>query len=332
MAFCGQCGFENPEGAKFCGNCGATLTQPATDDTPVAATEETPPVETPSAPLPPQPPTIPTSAEPPTTPEPPTEPEFPTAPAPPTALEPPIAPEPPTTASTPPNETPPTQPQKKGMGGKGCIGCGCAAVLIFLLVLGGLGWWGYSYMQDNGMDLDEVLESITGNGSDNDDDKDYGSIGNIGSNGSNGSMGSMGSNSSNGTNDNESHNKEEGSDSSNSGRKLSMSEVAQQNGFPYVTYDERPKEGPVYMNESGSTTMRFNYMRFKNDNSIGVMTINDIEAGQAFTLRLKPCGHSIYHMTDPNKAGMEKYVFVDRGGKRILVGGTTPPMELTLGY
>lgn len=212
------------------------------------------------------------------------------------------------------------------MGGKGCIGCGCAAVLIFLLVLGGLGWWGYSYMQDNGMDLDEVLESITGNGSDNDDDKDYGSIGNIGSNGS------MGSNSSNGTNDNESHNKEEGSDSSNSGRKLSMSEVAQQNGFPYVTYDERPKEGPVYMNESGNTTVRFNFVRFKNDNSIGVMIVNDMGAGQTFTFRMASCGHSIYHMTDPNNASMDGYVFVHRGGKRILVSDATSPIEFTLGY
>ena len=26
MAYCGQCGFKNPDGARFCGECGADLT------------------------------------------------------------------------------------------------------------------------------------------------------------------------------------------------------------------------------------------------------------------------------------------------------------------
>ncbi len=47
MAFCGQCGFENPEGAKFCGNCGATLIQLTTENTPVKTAPPTTPIETP---------------------------------------------------------------------------------------------------------------------------------------------------------------------------------------------------------------------------------------------------------------------------------------------
>jgi hypothetical protein len=213
------------------------------------------------------------------------------------------------------------------MGSKGCIGCGCAAVVILLLILGGLGWWGYSYMSSNGLDWDEMIKSMTGSGSNDDNDNDEGN------NGDNPGGYNFGGDNFDGNNpDGDSFDGEEGSQAGNGSRKLSMSEVADQNGFPYVTYDERPKEGPIYINESGNTTVRFNFVRFKNDNSIGVMIVNDMGAGQTFTFRMASCGHSIYHMTDPNNASMDGYVFVHRGGKRILVSDATSPIEFTLGY
>jgi len=38
MAFCGECGGENPENAKFCGHCGARQAQPTENATPLQAT------------------------------------------------------------------------------------------------------------------------------------------------------------------------------------------------------------------------------------------------------------------------------------------------------
>ena len=69
----------------------------------------------------------------------------------------------------PPSDTPlPPKPQsptpQKGKG-KGCLIVGIVVGLVLLLTLGGLGWWGYSYMQENNLNWEELLSggSITKN-------------------------------------------------------------------------------------------------------------------------------------------------------------------------
>lgn len=134
--YCKECGTPNVDDARFCCNCGAelsTVTSPA-------PSPQMPP-QSPQAPPPPQ--------------TPPQTPPQPTQAPPPGPQMPPQAP-----PYTP--QTPPTSP-KKSSGGGTCLGCGCAAVVVFLLIIGGLCWWGYDFYKKHNESLDEVLQWVDQN-------------------------------------------------------------------------------------------------------------------------------------------------------------------------
>ena len=208
MAFCGNCGFQNPDGARFCGSCGADLSQQeignvesivnesagsATPDNnpmdyvPLQASEPTeafPPSESvgtypPSESVGTYPPSEPAEAFPPSepvmppvtppTPQPTASPVTPPTPqpaappvVPPAAPAPPAAPQQvvvqPSGPAQPPRPVPPKS--SGGSAGKTCLGCGCAAVIVTLLVIGGLCWWFYSYYKQHDKDIEEVLEWV----------------------------------------------------------------------------------------------------------------------------------------------------------------------------
>ena len=208
------------------------------------------------------------------------------------------------------------------MGGKAYIGYGCAAAVILLLILGGLGWWGYSHIMSKSMELNEMIEPMTdGSGNDNNDKGDNGN--NSGGDFSDGDI------SSNDNSGNDNSGNEEGSHSDNGSSQPSMSEVADQNGFPHVTYDELPKNELIYLNKKGDTTILFAIMN-ASDGSVGAMTVNNMKANQILTFNMTPCGNSIYHMTSPDDESKDRYIFVYKGGKRILLGGSGHPMEFIL--
>lgn len=254
MAFCSQCGFQNPDDAKFCSSCGADLAQENIPDAGVPT--PTPPV----TPPPSTPPVTPTPVPPPA------QPMAAAYQAPPSAA---------------PYQAAPYQaapPQKSGSGmGKTCLGCGCAFLVVLLIILGVGGWWVYKYMQEHNADIDEMLEMI---------DKGTAQY-------------------------------QEAQKATYKGQLVK--ELAEEKGLPFVTIDERPKEGPVYLSEDEDVAVRFNYMAFKDGESIGTMIFSGTSGGQELIFKIAPCGCSIYHATSPSDPSMEAYVFVPEGAKRVLI-------------
>lgn len=110
----------------------------------------------------------------------------------------------------------------------------------------------------------------------------------------------------------------------------SLSEIAEENGFPYVTYDAMPVGGEIYTTEDGAVTILFDYWQSNQGKDIGTMTVNDRDMGQTFTFNMAPMGSSIFHLTDPMGSDTEGYVFVYNGARRILVSGYDPPLLLML--
>ena len=330
MAFCGQCGFENPDGAQFCGNCGADLTQQGIGNVESIVNEstgttskesdpmayvplDTPPTEeptifpktetctpeptsyTPEPPVTPTPPPASYTPEPPVAPTPPPPPPAPQVQAP---TPPPAAPAatqvviqaaPPTTPQTPR----PIPPKSGGGGGKTCLGCGCAAAIVLLLLLGGLGWWGYDYYKKHNKSLDEVLEWIDKGHAEWEEQHGTG-------------------------NENPDTQMYEGK---------TLRQLAEENGFPCVTYNERPSEACIYRNEEAGLNIRFNYLKFKEGDYIGAMTLTGLDDGQVLVFRFSPCGCSIFKLNYPNDTTMKGYVFVYKGARRILLGSDDQLME-----
>lgn len=139
MAYCGQCGFKNPEGAKFCGNCGADLTLQEINTPPPPPVQPAAPPVTPVQPTAPIPPVTPVQPAAPAT----SQVIIQTAPATPHPM--------------------PQAPKSSGSGLKTCLGCGCAFIIISTLITVGLLWWGYSYVKNHNDDISEMLEEWVDN-------------------------------------------------------------------------------------------------------------------------------------------------------------------------
>ncbi|MBO4672809.1 MAG: zinc-ribbon domain-containing protein [Bacteroidaceae bacterium] len=333
MAFCGQCGYQNPDGAKFCGRCGADLTQQeignvesivnetigaaTTDNNPMSYVplentsslefefspdtnepKEELPTPTPATPVtptpvaPPTPTPTPTPVVPPTsTPTPPPPPPKPQA-VKPTPPPPPAAPRtvkpttPPRPAVTPaaPNPAPPRPAKKNSC--FSCLGCGCLVIIVISLIITGLFWIGYDYVQKHGGDIDEVLEEWFeqkdaelmekyGEGDEDPDAQTY-----------NGQT---------------------------------LRELAQEQGFPSVTYTDRPKDAATYFCEQEQMALRFAYVKFKEGDYLGLATISQSGNGKAFAFRFSACGCSIYRLENPKDDSTNGYFFVYGGARRILV-------------
>jgi len=338
MAFCANCGFQNPEEARFCGNCGADLAQqeignvesivnestgtatpdnnpmdyvPLPESEPVVPTmpqQESqpfvPPVTTPSSQpvTPPSPQPVAPSAPP--TPQPVAAPPTPQPAAPPVAPPTPPTPPPPASqvvvqAGAPTPQQPRPIPQKSsGGGGKTCLGCGCVAVIVLTLIIGGLCWWAYSYYTKHNKDIDEVLEWMDKSHAQWEEQNGVG----------------------NEDPENQTYNGQ------------TLKELAEAQGFPSVTYSELPKEGPSYFYDEGeeSLALRVNYLKFKEGDYIGLASISDRKTGELYTFRISPCGCSIYHLNFPQDESVEAYMFVYKAARRIIIGSNGDTKEFTL--
>ena len=364
MAFCGQCGFENPDGAQFCGNCGADLTQqqvgnvesivnesagatttdnnpmayvplentssfdfefsPDTNEpkeelptptptTPVTPTPVVPPTQTPPVAAPtPTAPVTPTPVVPPT-PTPPVVPPTPT----PTPPPPPPAPQAVKPTPTPPPATPvapvapqvvvqtrpaaprpaPPRPAKKSSGCSTCLGCGCIAIIVLMLAIGGACWWLYDYAQKHGEDIEDVLEEWFeqkdaelmekyGVGDENPETQTY--------------------------------------------KGQTLKDLANEQGFPSVTYTQMPKDAATYFCKSEQMALRFAYLKFKEGDYMGLITISEHSIGEVLTFRFSLCGCSIFRMENPKDETMNSYFFVYGGAQRILVNLEGNTIEFTL--
>ena len=353
MAFCGNCGFQNPDGARFCGSCGADLSQQeignvesivnestgsvTPDNTPMdyvplqtpEPTEAFPPSESvgtypPSEPAEAFPPSKPAEAFPPSEPAeafPPSEPVMPpvtpptpqpatppvTPPTPqPTAppVVPPAAPTPPVAPqqvvvqpSNPAQPARPVPPKSSGGGaGKTCLGCGCAAVIVTLLIIGGLCWWFYSYYKQHDKDIDELLEMVDKSQAKWEEENGVGN--------------------------------EDPKTQTYNGMTLKL--LAEEQGFPSVTYSELPKEGAAYFNDEDGLALRFNKLKFKEGDYIGIITITNRSTGEVAMFRISPCGCSIYHLNYPSDESIDGYLFVYKAARRILINGDGEIKEFVL--
>ena len=321
MAYCGQCGFKNPDGAKFCGSCGADLSQQEMGNVETIVKEsgeastlqseamtyvplDIPPLENNTTEEAPQPAAQPAPQQPasqqPVQPTPQPAPQHPV---------PPVAPAPQQVIiQTAPPTPPPTPqaPKSSGCGIKSCLGCGCITVIIITLIIAGLAWWGYSYIKDNPdfREFSEEWEELM-----NTDKRDW-------------DIDAM----------------EQIQDPmSTTYEGKTLSELAEENNFPSVNFNVTPIDGALYKDKDGNAGVQFNFEEDSDNfeeesdgNYILVMTVTDLSSGQAVKFYLTSCGCSIYHAVNPNDADMEGYIFVDHDAKRILISDNDEPAELLL--
>lgn len=321
MAYCGQCGFKNPDGAKFCGSCGADLTQQEMGNVETIVKEsgeastlqseamtyvplDIPPLENNTTEEAPQPADQPAPQQPAS--QQPVQPTPQPAPQPPV---PPVAPAPQQVIiQTAPPTPPPTPqaPKSSGCGIKSCLGCGCITVIIITLIIAGLAWWGYSYIKDNPdfREFSEEWEELMNTGK---RDWDIDAMEQI----------------------------QDPMSTTYEGKTLS--ELAEENNFPSVNFNVTPIDGALYKDKDGNAGVQFNFEEDSDNfeegsdsNYILVMTVTDLSSGQAVKFYLTSCGCSIYHAVNPNDADMEGYIFVDHDAKRILISDNDEPAELLL--
>lgn len=340
MAYCGQCGFKNPDGAKFCGGCGADLSQqemgnvetivnergeastlqseamtyvpldipPLENNT----TEESPqPAAQPAVQQPVQPvaspvqPTVQQPAQP--TPQPAAQPA-PQPPVPPVApVEPPVQPVPAAPApqqviiqTAPP--TPPPTPQAPKSSGCGMKSClGCGCITVIITTLIIAGLAWWGYSYvKNNPDFKELSEEWGELMDTNKKDWDMDVL-------------------------------EQTQDPmSTTYEGKTLSELAEENNFPSVNYNVTPIDGAIYKDKDGNAGVRFNFEEDNDDNYMFVMTVTDLSSGRAIKFYLTSCGCSIYHAVNPDDADMEGYIFVDQDAKRILISDNDEPVELFL--
>ena len=327
MAFCGNCRFQNPDDARFCGSCGADLTQQQignvesiVNESPGAATPDNTPMG--YVPLPESEPVVPDmsqqeaqpSMQPATPPmsqpmeSPVSQPietpvsqpvASPPPPIPPQPIVPPQPAVPPTPQPQPQPQPQPIPPKSSGGGaGKTCLGCGCAALIVLLLIIGGACWWFYSYYKQHNEDIDEVLEWVDKSHAEWEEQNGVGN--------------------------------EDPEIQTYNGQTLK--ELAEQQGFPSVTYSELPQEGPSYFydDEEESIALRVNYLKFKEGDYIGVATLSDRKGGEVRVARISPCGCSIYRLSFPQDENLEVYMFVYKAARRIIIGSNGETKEFTL--
>jgi hypothetical protein len=173
------------------------------------------------------------------------------------------------------------------------LGLGCAGIIIFLLVIGGLCWWGYDYFKKHGEDIEEVVEDLDAELQEEYDEGD-----------------------------------EKPDTQTYDGKTLKL--LAEEQGFPSVTYSELPKEGPSYFNDEDELAIRFNYMKFTEGDYIGIMTLSDRSSGDVSVFRFSPCGCSIYHLNYPADPSVDGYIFVYKAARRILFSNKEELREFTL--
>ena len=106
--------------------------------------------------------------------------------------------------------------------------------------------------------------------------------------------------------------------------------LAEEQGFPSVTYSELPKEGPSYFNDEDELAIRFNYMKFTQGDYIGIMTLSNRSNGDVSVFRFSPCGCSIYHLNYPADPSVDGYIFVYKAARRILVSTKEELKEFVL--
>ena len=364
MAFCGQCGFENPDGARFCGSCGADLTLQIVEDTPEPVVTEAPQAS--------DPPVAPVT---PTAPEPPVAPIVPEPPVTPTAPEPPVAPivsELPVTPTAPVSPPPSTEkpqapkPQtnenagKGGGKGKTCLGIGCAIALVVVLALGGLGWWGYSYLQKNGMKWEELLngggstatttnndengttgdfsnnegmdEKEEGDGEEGDfDEKEImeGMEKNEGMETTEGVEGEEEADKKE-TTENEEKAKVEEAKNTATGKKEKAKQLAQELGVPVVSYNALPKHDMYYLDKDSEIGVQCKISQQSGRATMGTVEVTHWFTGEKFKYNLQSCGNSIYLLANPKSGGGSTYLFVYEGGKRMLYGQKGSMKEINM--
>ena len=240
MAFCSECGFKNPDDARFCGNCGKPLSQPSY-----------------------QPSAQPTPAhQPAPTPQP--------AAAPPTVQPAPAYQAPPTQPATPP---------KSGGGGKSCLGCGCTFLIVAAIIIGICCWAGYEYIKNHEEDFSELLELFGA----------------------------------------ETYNMEEAEKATYKGQLVK--DIAAEQGFPFVAYNERPTELLLYLNKAIDMKAQFYYLKYHDSESMGTMTLTTTTPPiEVLYFKMVSCGSSIYHIINTQDTSMDGYIFVYKGAKRILIG------------
>ena len=102
-----------------------------------------------------------------------------------------------------------------------------------------------------------------------------------------------------------------------------VSELAAEHGLPSVVFDERPKEGKTYINDSHEVAARFNFTASADGERIGTMTLSSLSGNEEdITLHVIPCGCSIYHLLYPEDSTIEGYLFVNEGARRIQLSAT----------
>jgi len=357
MAFCGQCGFENPDGARFCGSCGADLTLQVVEDTPEPVVEEAPQV--PVVPTAPATPTIPEQPQIQVAPETPVAPviqEAPATPEPPQAQVAPAAPE------TPAAPVAPTPPKKGGK--KVLIGCGIAAAIGLLLAIGG-GIWGYNYLSKQNPELN-VKSWFDEGGGDTDGEEDNGTnVTEVKDDGNNSSEEFGTSNDSTSLNDEGDDwgmSEEKGEETGKDGDKgketgkdddkgkeevtdkqrptidekptqkssAESQSLAKKLNVPVVNYNALPMHDRYFSDKSGELGAKCTVSQKGGRTTVITMELNQWTTGEKLKFTLTSCGGSIYKLTNTKDNSLRGYVFVYQGGKRFLMGDENSMLEFNM--
>ena len=220
--------------------------------------------------------------------------------------------------------------QQKGKG-KGIIIIGIAVGLVLLLALGGLGWWGYSYIQKNNPSGEKLLsgssiaknekkddpETGTDEGTPSDDEEEE-------LNGQSDSIATPLEEDGKTKEKEEKGESDENRQLAESGRKL-----AEKMEFPVVAYNAEPQHDMYYRNEEGDIGVKFNLKKQRSRTSIGTMEITHWLSGDKETYTLEPCGSSLYRIVNPKNPNKKTYLFVYQGGKKLIMGDQHSKQHLT---
>ena len=243
-------------------------------------------------------------------------------------------------AQTPPTDTPQPPTPQKGKG-KGCLIVGIIVGLLLLLTLGGLGWWGYSYMQENNLNWEELLsggsiakneekdtpETSTDEGTpfDNEGEELNEQSDSIATPSEEGEKPATSEGNDEKANEREENSKkEEARKLAESGRKL-----AERMEFPVVAYNAEPQHDMYYRDEEGDIGVKFDLKKQRSRTSIGTMEITHWLSGKKETFTLQPCGSSLYRLVNPKDPNKKTYLFVYQGGKKLIMGDQHSKQHLT---
>lgn len=354
MAFCGQCGFENPDGARFCGSCGADLTLQVVEDTPEPVVEEAPQV-----------PVVPTAPATPTIPEQPQIQVAPETPVAPVIQEAPATPEPPQAQVAPATPETPAAPMPPKKGGKKVlIGCGIAAAIGLLLAIGG-GIWGYNYLSKQNPELN-VKSWFDEGGGDTDGEEDNGTnVTEVKDDGNNSSEEFGTSNDSTSLNDEGDDwglSEEKGEETGKDGDKgketgkdddkgkeevtdkqrptidekptqkssAESQSLAKKLNVPVVNYNALPMHDRYFRDKSGEFGAKCTVSQKGGRTTVITMELNQWMTGEKLKFTMTSCGGSIYKLTNMKDNSLRGYVFVYQGGKRFLMGDENSMLEFNM--